>query len=589
MPAAAYARLQAKFAEDQCVVLDGGVATELQRQQALEFRLSDREHWGFESLEHMPQAVEAVHHSYVLAGCDVVTTNTYGILEAPAPVGLQRPVNLRTRPLHWMDLARRSVRLVRSAIEAANKQDQCAVAFSIGGDVTTKDQLETIELVVRALEQEPPDLVLFETLVMLEDAHTVRAIELLLETGLPVWMAFRRCRQGPCGIHGQLWGGPEGDFFGRLARRLEEIGVGAILINCMPPDLVSGTILWLRDFTDLPLGVYPNLGRYSDPGWRFTHVKPDEYADAALRWRTEGAQILGGCCGVEPEHIAAMAQAIEGTRAGTLAEVSTAMDRPGRGLASGDREAESSASAAPWLDAKGRQIYPLPLPELTCEPDVFVPTQGSYLMWKYLYNEGVGKNQRCLDIGCGTGILAVQLALNGARHVTALDIQKAAVANTLTNAFRNGVADHVSGEVTDVYAFEPEEKYDIVVASLYQMPTDPLGNLSGHRPIDYWGRNLLDHYLAVLPRMLKPDGRGYFMQISLLSQEQTESLLRQAGFEARILDFALYQFTPLFLENLEHILRVEGISDAYHFRFRDEQVMVMYLVEASRKDQVPAT
>ena len=68
-----------------------------------------------------------------------------------------------------------------------------------------------------------------------------------------------------------------------------------------------------------------------------------------------------------------------------------------------------------------------------------------------------------------------------------------------------------------------------------------------------------------------------------------ESLLRQAGFQSRILDFALHQFTPLFLENLEHILQVEGISDAYHFGFRDEQVMMLYLVEASRKDPASAT
>ena len=37
-------------------------------------------------------------------------------------------------------------------------------------------------------------------------------------------------------------------------------GVRALLINCLPPDHVPGMLPWLRDFTDLPLGVYPNLG-----------------------------------------------------------------------------------------------------------------------------------------------------------------------------------------------------------------------------------------------------------------------------------------------------------------------------------------
>ena len=95
--------------------------------------------------------------------------------------------------------------------------------------------------------------------------------------------------------------------------------------------------------------------------------------------------------------------------------------------------------------------------------------------------------KRCIDVGCGAGILTVQLALNGAREVVALDIEKAAVANTLTNAFRNDLADRVSGQVVDLYAYTPEETFDVVVASLYQMPTDPRGQLSKHRPVDYWG------------------------------------------------------------------------------------------------------
>ncbi len=78
-----------------------------------------------------------------------------------------------------------------------------------------------------------------------------------------MWLSFRRCRQGVCGVYGEHWGGPEGDAFGRAARRFEEMGVGALAINCIPPDHVAGMLSWLRDFTDLPLGVYPNLGYLS--------------------------------------------------------------------------------------------------------------------------------------------------------------------------------------------------------------------------------------------------------------------------------------------------------------------------------------
>ena len=81
-------------------------------------------------------------------------------------------------------------------------------------------------------------------------------------------------------------------------------------------------------------------------------------------------------------------------------------------------------------------------------------------MWRHLFREGIGSHQRCLDIGCGTGLLTVQLALNGAAHVNAIDLDERAVANTLTNAFRNGVAERVTAAAVDLYPWVPEERYD---------------------------------------------------------------------------------------------------------------------------------
>ena len=133
--------------------------------------------------------------------------------------------------------------------------------------------LESVVLELRAREE-------VETTVragVLEDATA----ELLRETGLPVWLSFRRCRHGVCGVYGQHWGPPEGDLFGRAARRFEEMGVGALLINCLPVDHVPGMISWLRDFTELPLGVYPNLGHLAGSYWRFDdHVGQLEFQTA---------------------------------------------------------------------------------------------------------------------------------------------------------------------------------------------------------------------------------------------------------------------------------------------------------------------
>ena len=203
-------------------------------------------------------------------------------------------------------------------------------------------------------------------------------------------------------------------------------------------------------------------------------------------------------------------------------------------------------------------------------------------MWKHLLREGIGDGKRCLDVGCGSGLLAVQLALNGAANVHAVDIQRDAVANTLANAFRNGVADRVTGAELDLYMVEPDERYDVVVASLYQMPVDPFEQFTGHRPLDFWGRNLVDHLIGLLPRLLAEDGFALVMQLSILSQRQTAELLERSGLRARVVETGFFPFTPLFEENREQIERVEQLSDAYHLHLRDQDVMVAYLLEITK-------
>ena len=282
---------------------------------------------------------------------------------------------------------------------------------------------------------------------------------------------------------------------------------------------------------------------------------------------------MGGCCGVGPQHIAAVATALADTRAGH--------ERPSleERLA---RQAPAAPAAEPWRDDAGRVLFPLPFPELAVDAGVFVPTTGSYLVWKMLFETGGGRDRTCLDVGCGCGILAVQLALNGARRVHAMDVDRHAVANTLANGFRNGVSDRMTGEAVDLYHWQPTEQFDYIVASLYQMPVDPYEEPSGHRPLDYWGRNLLDHFIRLLPQLLAPDGVAYLMQLSIVGQAETARLLEAGGLQSRIVDFSFFPFGPVFEPNRPQIARVEGQSDAYHLAFADEDVMVAYLLEIVR-------
>ena len=236
----------------------------------------------------------------------------------------------------------------------------------------------------------------------------------------------------------------------------------------------------------------------------------------ALRWREEGAQIVGGCCGVRPEHIAAAARAPARARRPATSGRRRRPPRPQRRRRPRARRAARSRGPT----AAGAPLYPLPFPDLSVEPGVAPPGAASYMAWRYLFREGIGAHQRCLDVGCGTGILAVQLALNGAAHVRAIDIDDRAVANTLANAFRNGVADRVTR------------------ADRRPLPVGARGALRGHRrePLpearptrsracratalpDYWGRNLVDQLIAKLSEALAPEGVAYVMQLSILSQQ----------------------------------------------------------------------
>ena len=571
----AYRRIEEAIAAERCVILDGGIATELQRLRPESSRARDGEQlWDTWALSRVPQGVLETHRSYVETGCDVISTNTWSILSAPSAGG--RAARGQTELGHWIDVARLGTRLARRAVDEAGRTGQCAVAFAISEEVDAPSRGEgTIDLLARAFETDPPDLILLETLTLIREPALYETVDRLLGLGLPLWLSFRRCRHGVCGVHGQHWGPPEGDLFGRAARRFERQGVGALLINCLPVEHVPGMISWLRDFTSLPLGVYPNLGHLAGARWRFDErIDPAAFAALARGWRDEGAQLIGGCCGTTPDHIRALVRELADTKPGHR--------RPGL-----DEDPDGDALVAaelpePWVDERGRELFPLPLPELVLEAGVFVPTLGSFLAWKHLFRTGVGKDLACLDVGCGSGILTIQLALNGARKVHGFDIDREAAANTLSNAFRNGVADRVTSEAADMYEWETDEQYDVIVASLFQMPVDPFEEPSGHRPLDYWGRNLLDHFIDQLPTILAEGGVAYVMQLSIIGQARTERLLRERGLRATVIDFTFFPFGPLFLENRQQIERVEELSDAYHVRLADQDVMVAYLLEVTR-------
>ena len=363
-----YARLTHMIATDQCVILDGATGTELIKVGGPQPGEEERV-WGLTALLDSPQQVESVHRSYIDVGCDVICTSTWGLPTALRDGG-QR-LSAFAEPVHWMDVARQAVVLARSAARDAGRSDETAVAFSLNGDVDTADGRETIRLLSRAFEEERPDLILVETLSLVRSS-TYATVEALLETGLPVWLSFRRCRQGLCGVYGEHWGGPEGDAFGRAARRFEEMGVGRAG-HQLHPARPRG-----RDAVVAARLHRHAAGRVSQPrlpvGRRLAPRAADHRRASTPSWRCAGAtrarRSSAAAAGSAPSTWPRRARRWTNTKPGHARPRSLPRRRGGRRR--GDRQGRAAASRT----HRGREMFPLDMPEIGVDDGRVRPHPG---------------------------------------------------------------------------------------------------------------------------------------------------------------------------------------------------------------------
>ncbi len=117
-----------------------------------------------------------------------------------------------------------------------------------------------------------------------------------------------------------------------------------------------------------------------------------------------------------------------------------------------------------------------------------------------------------LEMGSGTGIMSVLAALAGCRRVLALDLNPAAVENTLRNAGRHGVADRVEARVSDLYAAVARgERFDGIYWNppFLDAPADRLDGSLWHETMFDPDYGKLRRFLAEGARLLTPTGRIY--------------------------------------------------------------------------------
>jgi homocysteine S-methyltransferase len=293
-------------------ILDGGLATEL---EARGHDLSDRL-WSARMLLSDPDAIEAVHLAYFVAGAQVATTASYQATASGfAAVGLDGTT--ATRAIH------RSVELARRARDRFSERmgradGELFVAGSVGpygamladgseyrgdydpGEAALRD-LHAPRM--EALIEAGVDLLAIETIPTVREAEIL--VRLVDELGVPAWLSYQ-CRDGATTAAGE----PIGDAVAIAAGAQSVVAVG---VNCTAPRHMPTLLAAARERTDRPLIAYPNGGDTWDPArrrWQATRRDGGYDARAVASWTALGASWLGGCCGTGPADIAALAVSI---------------------------------------------------------------------------------------------------------------------------------------------------------------------------------------------------------------------------------------------------------------------------------------
>lgn len=298
-----YDRIAGELAADRTVILDGGTGTDLQRRGVS----MDGEAWCAMANLTDGEAVRAVHSDYVRAGAHVITANTY----ASSPVSFLA----RGREGEIEEIDRKAVAHARRAIEES-AEGPVALAGSIsvmpsiprGTDRSEVHDWKDSEIrplyrrKAQVLAEAGCDLLLME---MMRDLDvSVWATEEAVATGLPVWVGIsvERSDSGELVSHGG-----RGCALDAMTRALMRGGARAALVMHNEITTTDEALATIRTCWDGPVGAYPESGHFAMPDWVFREIEPDAFVEACERWHGQGARILGGCCGITPEHIAALA------------------------------------------------------------------------------------------------------------------------------------------------------------------------------------------------------------------------------------------------------------------------------------------
>jgi release factor glutamine methyltransferase len=157
------------------------------------------------------------------------------------------------------------------------------------------------------------------------------------------------------------------------------------------------------------------------------------------------------------------------------------------------------------------------------------------------------RSRHVLDVGAGTGALAIAAAHAGAASVTAVDLSRRSVAATWLNSRLHRVP--VNVRCGDLFAPVRGRRFDVVVANPPYVPA-PTQDPARYRMARCWdgghdGRLLLDRLCSGLPDVLAAEGSALIVHSEVCGEQATIAAMAAVGLDARVVARATLPFGPV--------------------------------------------
>lgn len=290
-------------------ILDGGLSTELERRGGI----MGEGYWSARvSIDAFDLLVDT-HKAFIDAGADIITVNSY----ASSRLVLGRTGNEN-------EIRNINMKNIEAALEARVQcgSDSVLVAGSIAHQVawerdgdTFKQQIDipvSKEELKRAFdemisfhEEGEVDVILLEMMTLPDRMKIL--FDCLSSSSLPVWCGLSAKRSNE---HASMTSWHDGNVkFTDNITMAAPYDFDMMGIMHSSTDLISDAVSLIQQYYTGPVMAYPDSGYFKPPNWQFEEVvTPEALFEIAKEWKKQGVSVIGGCCGLGPEHTEALAK-----------------------------------------------------------------------------------------------------------------------------------------------------------------------------------------------------------------------------------------------------------------------------------------